>query len=727
MSKFLEIKNDFSRGEFAPNAFGNTNTEDYLAGCKTSLNAIPRKNRGIGNRPGIRFEWALNNTPDDPAMLPIVANKTTGYVVIVDPDKAEVATSSGDPFIKIYNTSGTEMTVTDLFGGSGVTQPNFLPSFATGVDPRGFVFTQVGDVLFVADSSGEFPPFYIFRVDATNFEVVYAGYAISTYASQRAGFISTTAAILRIPFMDTNIGPVTMTPAATTGNTTLTASANFFDAGHVGAIFKLTHSGTTGYATVTGFTSATQVSISVGEDFGATTATTDWEESAWSNYRGWPRGVTFHQRRLVWGPTRHEPDTIRGSLVGNVFHLMEKKFAQDQGASSDSTGFNYFGDDLITDPYSISIGAQGANIVTWLASKKQLNVGTLSEEFIGQGINQILSGDSADFQEQTSYGSRFGKVVKVGDEILYITSNERRLRNFKFNENNGSNISSDLSFFNDALYRYGGTGAGFKDICYQKSRDVVWLINDNKELVSFTYKTEAPVLAWAKHSFTGVIDVVGMCSIPSGNGSEEDLYILTKKTVNSATVYHVERLPQDFEATSLDNDSTIDSDIPAFLDSCKVITLGSASDTLTGLGHLEAEEVTVTKDGYLLGDFTVSSGSIDLGQEYTTGTRFVVGHKFTTNIVELPVRAGGNFGPGIANIKRVDQLLIRFYNTYYCKVKETSSDFDEEIEFGDDLFTGVKVIPVHCESDREVEIEYTIDQPYPCNILYSVKRGEAND
>lgn len=53
------------------------------------------------------------------------------------------------------------------------------------------------------------------------------------------------------PFMSPNIGPITMTPGALSGNTTLTASAAYFRSSNVGSLFRVTSSGQTVTASIT--------------------------------------------------------------------------------------------------------------------------------------------------------------------------------------------------------------------------------------------------------------------------------------------------------------------------------------------------------------------------------------------------------------------------------------------------------------------------------------------
>ncbi|NIP24476.1 MAG: hypothetical protein GWN55_16265, partial [Phycisphaerae bacterium] len=96
------------------------------------------------------------------------------------------------------------------------------------------------------------------------------------------------------PFLDKNITATTITPSATTGSITLTASASLFNSDMVGGWFALN----SGYCKVTGYTSGTVVDADVVITLSGTGATADWYESAWSDHQGWPVCATFYEDRL---------------------------------------------------------------------------------------------------------------------------------------------------------------------------------------------------------------------------------------------------------------------------------------------------------------------------------------------------------------------------------------------------------------------------------------------
>lgn len=80
------------------------------------------------------------------------------------------------------------------------------------------------------------------------------------------------------PFRLPNITDITLAPGALTGNVPLTASRPFFKAGHIGALFQITHQGQNAFATLAGpdqYTNAVRVSgLKPQRDLGLTVAGT---------------------------------------------------------------------------------------------------------------------------------------------------------------------------------------------------------------------------------------------------------------------------------------------------------------------------------------------------------------------------------------------------------------------------------------------------------------------
>ena len=74
------------------------------------------------------------------------------------------------------------------------------------------------------------------------------------------------------PWLEKN-DDITFTPSATSGSVTVTASADFFDAGHVGGLIKLFHGSKDeqrGWGRITAVASATSATVETVQAFHAT-------------------------------------------------------------------------------------------------------------------------------------------------------------------------------------------------------------------------------------------------------------------------------------------------------------------------------------------------------------------------------------------------------------------------------------------------------------------------
>lgn len=715
MAKYHTITNNFSFGEFSPKASGRTDLEEYRAAVSKMDNFLVGSSGGAFKRPGMEFLLDLGIS-EDAGISVFKGDDGISFAIIFYPPEND-PNVAGNEFVRIVQLNGAGkgneiVPSTTLYEILYLTTGGLGFKVNTDLDPQGFITQQVADTMFVVHTSGKQVPFNIHRTGGSNFVLTANLFGVSD-----GSFSSILDTLVAIPYQDPNISSLTLSPGATTGSTTLTASDDFFDPLHVGAHFKLNHSGTTGVAIVAGYTSATEVEIIVQVDFGATTATTDWQESFWSDFRGWPRSVAFFEQSLFYGGSPTYPGTVWKSLTNNVFHLMARRLSQDQDSATDVSGINYFGDNTPGDPTSFLVGAQH---IRWMTATRTLNLGTDDAEIVGSGGDQILGPESVGFKVQTKYGgSPVGPVV-VGFDSIFVTETRRKLRNFRFNESNGSNISQDISFFAEHLSKAGGSDAGFQRIAYATSEEIIWALNNNGKLLSCTYRNDTSSIGWARHTTDG--EVIDIATGPSSDRTD-NLFLIVKRNGN----YYLESISRPFDGDELGPSSfTLSEDIPLFADSFVRGVLTSTTDTFSGLAHLNGEEVTVTINGEFLGKFTVSSGSITLDQTYPIGTRVVAGLPYTATIETLPSNAGGEFGTAVGSVKRTDSVTTRLYKTRQLSFKGLESVYTDAVPLSK-LFTGVKELKISSNPTREMGVGFFSDTPYPCNILFLTQRGFSND
>jgi hypothetical protein len=116
-----------------------------------------------------------------------------------------------------------------------------------------------------------------------------------------------------------------------------------------------------GVARVTDFTSTTVVNAEVLIDFGGTTGTSAWAEGSWSDYRGWPSAVGFHEGRLWWAG--------KSGVWGSV-----------------SDAYTTFNPDTVGDsgPIIRTIASGPVDKINWIVSSQRLVIGAQAAEYVAR-------------------------------------------------------------------------------------------------------------------------------------------------------------------------------------------------------------------------------------------------------------------------------------------------------------------------------------------------------
>lgn len=474
----------------------------------------------------------------------------------------------------------------------------------------------------------------------------------------------------------------------------------------------------------------------------AANATDDWHESAWSAEQGFPRAVVFHEQRLVFGGTRRRPDTVWFSQVGNIFNFMSRRLEQDTlnatiASDTDSgLGFILFGDVLPSGPFDLTAAATQANIIQWMASQNALLIGTLGTEYAVTGFDSIISLDNFSIKKQTDYGSNTVQAITVGSSVLFCSRDGRRIRDFKFNRQNGSYLSTNLTVISDDIVYSGFDGASatnlksaeFIEITHQPSRDVAWFLTSNNELVALTLSRESQIAAWHYHPIRSTDRVLSMSVIPSDDGTFDELWMVIERSIDGNTEVYLEKMGDDFEHDVLNNTSSSNDDVPYYADSAIKVTLGSMTNVVTGLSHLEGETVKVLADGVVENDKTVSSGQITLDATYNSGTVIVVGLPYTSTLKTLDIEAGGDFGSSQGNRQRIDRVALRMFKAQKGQYRNQNASSSFDLEYDDDLvFTGIKRVDFEITPDMDNQVVIEHDDPVPFTLLSMTYRGVSFD
>ena len=496
------------------------------------------------------------------------------------------------------------------------------------------------------------------------------------------------------PYLALNTTSTTMTPSATTGTgITITASASAFASTDVGRLINFSN----GYAKITAYASATSVTADVKDDFDTTTATADWSLGAFSDTTGHPSCVSFFEQRLVFAGTTAEPQTLYFSKSGDYENMTA-------GVNAD-------------DAMIYTIASNQVNVIRFLKTQRTLIVGTVGGEFTvsADGTDAAVTPTNITIKRQSSYGSANVDAIPAGNAVLFLQRAKRKIRELSYNFDVDGYQAADLCILNDTV-----TKTGVNEMTYQQSPDsILWCVRDDGVLAGLTYLRGEEVIAWHRHILGGAFGsgsaVVESVASISGSLNEDELWVIVKRTINGATKRYIECF------ANFDFDETTPTDF-RFLDSHLTYS-GSATTSLSGLGHLEGQTVSILADGATHPTKVVSSGSITLDR---ATEKAVVGLSYDSVLQTMRIEGGAAEGTSQGKTKRISKVVLRLFETVGVKVGpslsnleaipfRTSSDpmdtpvstfiaGDKEIEFNDDF-----------NSDGFIFIKQ--DQALPCSVL----------
>lgn len=510
-----------------------------------------------------------------------------------------------------------------------------------------------------------------------------------------------------------------------------------------------TSTGTGGVRVLAHLHASANITIEVAFEASLTSAgnaTDNWEESAWSAHQGFPQTVSFHESRLAFGGTVRNPDTVWFSQAGNIVNFMARKL--DQNTSSPTAAavtqskLNFIlSGDLVNDfPTSVTLASTEANGIQWMYSQDVLSVGTKGAEYIITGGDKPLGPESTVgniiIKRQTTYGSNGVQAISAGSSILYITRDGRKIRDFKFNNDNGSFISTNASFLSDHMVfrqRSIGTsttlkGSTYKQAVYQSGRECVWLITSNRELVGMTLSKEAGIVAWHFHPAPTGMEFVSVGVLPDDNDTFDNLFVMVRNTSNDA--FYLCKIGDDFEHEFLGNTSSDDNDVPFYSDVSQKQVLISATNTISGFSHLNGLTVQVIVDGVREADKVVSAGSITLDAVHPIGTVVVYGLQYTSKLQTLDIEGGGFFGTSESTRQRQDRIALRLNKSHGGEYGNSSQSVLFSIDYVDpsgspstEQFTGIKRLDFEITPDMENKVLIRHDEPLPFSLLSITHRG----
>lgn len=383
---------------------------------------------------------------------------------------------------------------------------------------------------------------------------------------------------------------VRKTTAAT--EITLTASAAIFDELHVGSLWRIKD----GVVKISQYTSGTVVKGIVQTEPDGTagdlgtdgSATTDWSEGAFSDYRGWPATCFFYEGRLYYASNAAEPQKKWGS-VSNAYDNFK-------AGVNDGDAVTY------------EIASEQVNAIRWMSGgPKSMQIGTSGGTFSanGGGAGVPITPTSIAVQQDTSYGVAPFQPKTLGSNMYFLQRNLFQLRELLYNFYTDSQVANDMNLLADHILR---DGQGAVDFAYQQSpNDRFWVVRADGQIAVLTRNPEQDVMGWAR--LTAGVDGSGksgkfesVCIIQK-DGEDDEVWVEVKRIINGQIVRTIEYFAPEYFADDADAmrlDCALTYDVPVDINSINLSPVLRIETTeahgISNGDHVKIQDPTGTED-----------------------------------------------------------------------------------------------------------------------------------
>jgi hypothetical protein len=787
-----QLVNNFNAGELSPLVDVRADTGKYRTGCRLLRNFIPRAVGGAFSRPGMEY-MGRAKYPDRKCRLEgFNFSVTTNFQL-----------EFGHEYIRFWSnrqqvqlsSAPAWVTATAYAPGDYVTEAAVI-YYCLAAHTSGVFATDLAADQWVAQTVYEVPSPYaeadLFEIQVRQINdityLVHPGYAPRKLS--RLG--DTDWRLEEITWdwpalLDENTEATTITPSATTGSVTLTASAALFEPGHVGAYYQLAHrrqgafvelgitanatsattlrvigrwefatAGTwnaqvhidrsedngvswetvrtfkavsdrnvapisydeptevllrlriTGYVSntsarcwleavdskvyglvrVTAYSSATVVTATVVRELAAATATKLWSEGAWSTRQGYPRAVTFHEQRVIYGGTAREPVRVWGSAIGD--------FENFRKSTLDDSSFDY-----------VLASTQSSQIQWMCANSSGLIIGTAAEEWLmGSGSEtEPITPTNVRVIRQSTEGSEYLAARLIKNVVLFIQRYGRTLSEMAYSFEEDSLRANDMTILSEHV-----TEGGIKQTAYQSRKDaILWAVTGTGRLIGLTYERQHEVSAWHVHETAGAVESVSVGY--SASGTADEAWFVVQRVVNGQTVRFIESFHPALAAVDY-------SDPARFVCQDAAVTYDGAPVTVvTGLDHLEGEEVVIRADGGTHPPRTVAGGQITL--DYAASV-VVAGLAYTPLLQPMKSEVQMPDGSSRGRKFRASRLVLSVYRTLGGQITHdpTSGQYTA-IPFRDAADPIGEPPPLKTD-----DVEWDVDSPHQSAVNVAIRQTD---
>ena len=395
-----------------------------------------------------------------------------------------------------------------------------------------------------------------------------------------------------------------------------------------------------------------------------------------------PAVTTWFQQRRIFGRFPDAPSKFVTTQLGT------------------NKNFNISRPLIASDAITISLSDNGVNTIKHLIGmKKNLIIFTDEAVWSSKGSDGTYSASPLPENEIEAYiGSSDVKPVVTGRMIIFVHAGGQMISDLGYTWASDSYDTTKLSVWAQHLFE----GKNVVQMDYsEEPYHQLFVVEDDGTANCLVYDKAQEVIGWGQYITRGLYEDIKCIR----EGKENVAYFIVERTLNGETKKIIERQP-----------SRIPINVSGGCYSdCSLRYSGEPISHVTGLEHLEGEQVSVNADG---GHYTakVINGAIDLEVE---AKNIVVGLPYEFKLKTLNIEAENTHGL----IKIISQVDIGIYKSredfkvltegqrpYECLRSNASINDDEHLITGN-----VKAYP-HSDYTTSASVTIIQDKTLPLTI-----------
>lgn len=314
----------------------------------------------------------------------------------------------------------------------------------------------------------------------------------------------------------------------------------------------------------------------------------------------YPRAVSYHQQRRVFGGTINMPQSIWMTRSGTEKNL----------------GYSFPSRD--DDGITLRVVSREANTIRHMVPMNDLILLTSGGEWqVSAADGGALTPLNVSVRPQGYTGASTVAPVVTNRTILFPQDRGGHIRELEFSWQQQGYQTSDVSILAPHLFDY------FTVVQIAFTRSPVpslWSVRSDGRLLSMTYVPEHEVRAWCQHVTDGVFESI--CSVAEDD--EDVVYAVVRRSIGPVQKRYIERLHTRRFFTPADQ---------FFVDSGLTYS-GAPVSEIGGLFHLEGRTVAILADGGVSPPQVVSGGKVSIE---APASKVHVGLPYRARLQTLPL------------------------------------------------------------------------------------------